>query len=224
MSQFVICPHGHQWKVPDPGPEPAGIAHCPVCHAPVDLPTLDTVAAPGTGTVLPGGAEGEKAPADLPSIAGYEILGELGRGAMGVVYKARQVRLNRPVALKMILAGAHAGPEELARFRREAEAVARLQHPNIVQIHEVGDAGQLPYFSLELVEGGNLAQQLAQGPLPARDAARLVETLARAVHAAHQCGIVHRDLKPANILLAHPSPPAPLPAAAESCPRGISIG
>src|SRR5262249_23552313 len=140
------------------------------------------------------------------SVAGYEILGELGRGGMGVVYKARQLGLNRLVALKMILAGPHAGTEELARFRLEAEAVARLQHPNIIQIYEVGEwrAGgpgpALPYFSLELVEGTSLDRRLAGTPLAAHQAAELVETLARAVHAAHQRCIIHRDLKPANIL------------------------
>jgi hypothetical protein len=101
----------------------------------------------------------------------------------------------------MVLAGAHAGPDELARFRREAEAVARLQHPNIVQIHEVGEYGGLPFFTLELVEGGTLERKLAGTPLPAREAAGLVETLARAVQAAHEKGVVHRDLKPANVLL-----------------------
>ena len=136
-----------------------------------------------------------------PSIPGYEIEGVLGRGGMGVVYKARHLALKRTVALKMILAGGHAGPRELARFRIEAEAVARLQHPNIVQIHEVGEASGHPYFALELVEGGNLARKIAGQPLPARDAARLVEALARAMQLAHSRNVVHRDLKPANILL-----------------------
>jgi WD40 repeat protein len=120
---------------------------------------------------------------------------------MGVVYRARQVGLNRVVALKMILAGAHAGPKDLARFRREAEAVAQLHHPNIVQIHDIGEAGGRPYFALELVEGGSLAQRPQGGPQPPRQAAQLIETLARAVHFAHGRGIVHRDLKPANVLL-----------------------
>src|SRR2546421_12007988 len=101
----------------------------------------------------------------------------------------------------MVLAGEHAGSEELARFRTEAEAVARLQHPNIVQIYEVGEQDGRPYCSLEFVDGGSLAQKLQGTPLPARQAAELVETLARAMHAAHQRGIVHRDLKPANVLL-----------------------
>jgi tetratricopeptide (TPR) repeat protein/tRNA A-37 threonylcarbamoyl transferase component Bud32 len=138
----------------------------------------------------------------LPTIPGYEIVGELARGGMGVVYKARQVQLRRIVALKMILTGAQASPEERLRFRAEAEAVARLQHPHIVQIHEVGEAEGRPYFSLEFCEGGSLADKLDGTPWPAKPAAQLTETLARAVHAAHERGIVHRDLKPANILLA----------------------
>jgi WD40 repeat protein len=120
---------------------------------------------------------------------------------MGVVYQARHVGLNRLVALKMILAGGHAGPDDLARFRGEAEAVARLKHPNVVQIYDVGEAGGLPYFSLELVEGGGLDKKLAGTPLPPNEAAALIETLARAMAAAHTAGLVHRDLKPANILL-----------------------
>src|SRR5260370_17037795 len=101
----------------------------------------------------------------------------------------------------MVLAGGHAGPRELARFRIEAEAVARLQHPNIVQIHEVGEAGGHPYCALEFVEGGNLASKLAGKPMPARETAKLVETLARAMQLAHSRNVVHRDLKPANIFL-----------------------
>jgi hypothetical protein len=126
---------------------------------------------------------------------------------MDVVYKARQVKLNRPVALKMILGGALAGPEDLSRFRREAEAVARLQHPNIVQIHEVGEWRRsegdpaLPFCCLEFCSGGRLADKLAGTPLAPREAATLAEVLARAVQAAHEAGIVHRDLNPANVLL-----------------------
>jgi formylglycine-generating enzyme required for sulfatase activity len=138
---------------------------------------------------------------DKVAIPGYEILGELGRGGMGVVYRARQLGLNRVVALKMILGGPHAGSEGLRRFRLEAEAVALLVHPHIVQIHEIGDCQGLPWFSLEFVAGGSLADRLDGTPWPAARAAGLVETLARAIHAAHQLGIVHRDLKPANVLL-----------------------
>ena len=138
----------------------------------------------------------------FPVVPGYEILEEIGRGGMGVVYKARQVGLNRLVALKVVLAGAHADAVQLARFHSEARAVARLRHPSIVQIHDIGEHDGLPYFSLELVEGGSLAQRLARQPQPVAVAARLVEQLARAVYFAHTQGIIHRDLKPANILLA----------------------
>jgi serine/threonine protein kinase len=134
-------------------------------------------------------------------VPGFEILRELGRGGMGIVYQARQVTLQRTVALKMVLNGAHAGPKELARFRAEAGVLARLQHPNIVQIYDVGEAGGRPYFALEFVAGGSLVQYLHGKPQPIRPAAQMVETLARAVHAAHASGVVHRDLKPANILL-----------------------
>jgi tetratricopeptide (TPR) repeat protein len=138
----------------------------------------------------------------LPAIPGYEVLGELGRGAMGVVYKARQLRLNRIVALKMILAGAHAGTRSLGRFETEARAAARLQHPHIVQIHEVGEHEGRPYLCLEYVAGISLHDRAAAAPLPEREAAQLVQVLARAVQYTHACGILHRDLKPSNVLLA----------------------
>jgi serine/threonine protein kinase len=134
-------------------------------------------------------------------VAGYEILGELGRGGMGVVYRARQQSLGRLVALKMLLPNSGAGAEELARFRREAEAVAALRHANFVHIYDVGEQDGRPFFVLEFVDGGSLASRLATLPPPPGEAARLLETLARAMHRAHQSGIVHRDLKPANILL-----------------------
>jgi WD40 repeat protein len=136
-----------------------------------------------------------------PKVAGYEVLGELGRGGMGVVYKAQQVGLNRVVALKMIVVGCHADPAQLARFRGEAETLARLEHPHIVKIYEVGAQDGRPYFSFEFVDGGNLAQRLNATPQPARPAAAFMARLARATHAAHDKGIVHRDLKPTNVLL-----------------------
>ena len=119
---------------------------------------------------------------------------------MGVIYQARQHQLNRLVALKMIRAGIQARPEELDRFRLEAEAVARLHHANIVQIYDIGEVAGLPFVALELLEGGSLADRLAGTPHPGRQAAELMVTLARAIHAAHQAGIVHRDLKPSNVL------------------------
>ena len=136
-----------------------------------------------------------------PVVPGYEILGELGRGGMGVVYRARQLGLQRTVALKMLLNGMQADPKDLARFRTESAAIARLQHPNIVQIYDVGEAAGRPYFVLEFVAGGSLADHLQGRPQPVRPAAQLVETLARALHAAHANGVIHRDLKPANVLL-----------------------
>jgi hypothetical protein len=147
------------------------------------------------------------AEADRPTVPGFEILSELGRGGMGVVYKARQVSLNRFVALKMILAGPHAGADHLARFRVEAVAVARLQHAGIVQIHEIGSHGGHLYLALEYVAGGTLGRQCAGRRLPPAEAARIVAALARAVHYAHQRGIVHRDLKPGNVLLGEDGQP-----------------
>jgi serine/threonine-protein kinase len=133
---------------------------------------------------------------------GYELLGKLGEGGMGIVYKARQLKADRPVALKMILAGGHAGPDQLARFRTEAEAIARLQHPHVVQVFEVGEYDGLPFFSLEFCPGGSLDQKLAGTPLPPGEAAMLVVKLAQGVQAAHEARVLHRDLKPANVLLA----------------------
>jgi serine/threonine protein kinase/predicted Zn-dependent protease len=138
---------------------------------------------------------------DLPHVPGYEIEGLLGRGGVGVVYRARHLGLKRRVALKMLLAGPFAQPEEKERFQREAEAVAGLRHPNIVQVYNSGEFEGRPFFTMEYVEGGTLAQKLAKSPLSARDAAKLVATLADAVSAAHASGIIHRDLKPANVLL-----------------------
>jgi WD40 repeat protein len=185
---------------------------CPLQERSGGRETVKAATAPETGfdpnrtaAESPPGTPEKREPAGgattLPTVPGYEVLGVLGRGGMGVVYKARHVQLKRLVALKMILAGAHAGPEELARFRTEAEAVASLQHPNIVQIYEIGEQEGLPYFSLEFLDGGSLHQKLAGAPQQPEAAAFLLETLARAMYAAHQRGIVHRDLKPANVLL-----------------------
>jgi serine/threonine-protein kinase len=137
----------------------------------------------------------------LPTIPGYEVLDILGRGGIGIVYRVSHLKLHRQVALKMLISGAYATAAELSRFMREAEAIAALQHPNIVQIYDVGEADGRAYFTMELVGGGSLAQRHAGAPQPAAYCACITETLARAIRAAHLAGIVHRDLKPGNILL-----------------------
>jgi hypothetical protein len=164
-------------------------------------PAVETGVDPARTGPVQTPAQPETTAAEFPAIPNYEILGELGRGGMGVVYKARQRALKRLVALKMILSGDLASPQELGRFRREAEAVARLQHPNIVQVYEVGEYGGRPFFSLEFVNGGTLATYLGKRLPGPKQAAALVRKLARAMHAVHECSVVHRDLKPANVLL-----------------------
>jgi serine/threonine-protein kinase len=184
---------------------PGGPGQDPDSPAPGGPALRDWSAPPPTGPQpTPSGEGGTPA---RPAVPGYEVLGELGRGGMGVVYQARHIALDRVVALKMILRGEHEGPEQRRRFRTEAEAVARLQHPNVVQIHEVGEHDGLPFFSLEFCPGGSLERKLGGTPLPPREAARLVQTLALAMQAAHERGIVHRDLKPANVLLAEGGTP-----------------
>jgi serine/threonine protein kinase len=164
----------------------------------VSRPTL-----PSSGPDHPTPDQG--AAVDVPApphrVADYEVLEELGRGGMGVVYKARQIGLGRVVALKMLLSGGQASEADLARFRTEREAVARLQYPNIVQVFEVGEYEGQPFFSMEFCPGDSLARKLDGTPLPPREAATLLEVLARAMHAAHRQNVIHRDLKPANVLL-----------------------
>jgi serine/threonine protein kinase len=141
------------------------------------------------------------APPVTGTFGDYELLEEIGRGGMGVVYKARQISLNRIVALKMVLAGRLAEEDDLQRFRTEAEAAGRLQHPNIVAVHEWSELDGQHFFSMEYIEGTSLAQRLRAGPLPGRTAARYIRQVARAVHCAHQNGTLHRDLKPGNIMI-----------------------
>src|SRR3954451_19456606 len=148
-----------------------------MCAIEEELDALFPVTEPGRGADT---TASRHLGANLPEIPGYDVEALLGRGGMGVVYKARRLRLSRLVALKMLLAGAQAGPAERARFQREAEAVASLRHPNIVQVYDVGDHEGCPYFTMEL-EGGSLAQTLAGAPQPARQAAALLATLAEAV-------------------------------------------
>src|SRR5688572_7959752 len=164
-----------------------------------------TAALVPTGSLTPSfaGDATAAAPSTLPREFGdFELLEEIGRGGMGVVYRARQKSLNRVVALKMVREAHLATDDDRTRFRREAEAAARLKHPNIVTVHEVGTVGGQAYFCMEYVDGVTLAQRVsADGPLPPREAARLVAAIARAVHHAHTEGILHRDLKPSNVLL-----------------------
>ena len=194
MPLLYTCPQGHHWEAEAAPTAPA----CPSCgqeHSSV----VDSN--PGDRTSAAGDALPPRPSPVFPAPPGYEIICELGRGGMGVVYKARQVNLNREVALKMLLRGSDPGSNEAARFRAEAEAVARLHHPHIVQVHDIGEHGGQLYFALEYMEGGGLNRKLAGRPQPPAEAAALVETLARAVHHAHGRGVVHRDLKPANVLL-----------------------
>ncbi|HVS34286.1 MAG TPA: serine/threonine-protein kinase [Gemmataceae bacterium] len=187
-------PSGYGADAPDsspPNPEFLDrIKFAPPSPQPPAATSVDAVEDPATGEGL------------FPQLPDYEILEVLGRGGEGVVYKARHRPLGRMVALKMLRDRDHAEPQSLARFRGEAETLARLRHPNIVQVYEVGEHEGRPYFALEYIEGGPLSARLQGQPQPARDAAVLLESTARAVHAAHQAGVVHRDLKPANILLA----------------------
>ena len=183
-------------------------AKCPVCGSPKssrlddNCPTcllrLGTPATPAAeASDTPRTASGEV----LCRLGDYELLGEIARGGMGCVYRARQISLNRIVAVKLLLGGQFANETFIKRFRREAEAAASLNHSNIVSIYEVGEHEGLPWFSMELIEGRNLADLTRDSPMPARRAAQLVETIAEAVHFAHQRRLLHRDLKPSNVLV-----------------------
>ncbi len=197
----ALQPDSYNDATVDAPPEPLDATSCmTVDHLSTQVKEIKDFEADDSAFTLSGDSGQEnKKPKNI--IANYEVLGVLGRGAVGVVYKARQLGLNRLVALKMLLAGSHAGKRELMRFRIEAEAVARLRHPNIVQVYEVGEHEGLPFFSLEFVEGGSLHQKMGGKPLPPREGAAILEALARAMYYAHQNNIIHRDLKPANVLL-----------------------
>ena len=211
MAATRRCPNGHEWATT------AVAGSCPICGAPVGTSGAATVAEPAAEHPRDTRTGGWDHTIPLPGVSavpvpGYELLGELGRGGMGVVFRARQVKLNRVVALKMVLSGELASALELARFKAEAEAAAQLQHPNIVQLYEFGevrsgDGALLPYFALEYINGGSLADRLDGTPRPARWAAQLIESVARAMYYAHSQGVIHRDLKPANVLLVQPQQP-----------------
>jgi serine/threonine protein kinase len=230
MADQFTCPQGHRWSAQSDGlDERNNGVNCPECGAAGDViaggnfypgttslgETLPPALVPPLITPLP---EAPPPYASSPSpnrprhIGAYEVLSEIGRGGMGVVYKARHEQLNRFVAIKMILAGTCASAEVMRRFRAEAEAVAGLQHPHIVQIHDIGEYEGQQYLVLEHLDGGSLAQRTSGKPQASRLAAEVVALLSRTVGYAHRKGIVHRDLKPANVLLGS------VTSAAESVP------
>src|SRR6266542_1508897 len=212
MSTYVTCVQGHRWEVAAAAAtDPSLQIRCPVCGEPplppaadapeVSLPLARFTVSPASPTVLDGRAPPPARSRELPAIPGFELLGTLGRGGMGVVYKAREVGLNRTVALKMIHAETCANPVARVRFLREAQLLASLRHPNIVQLHAVLEHEDRLCFVMECIDGVNLARRLGKGLPPARQAAQWLEAAARAIHYAHQKGVAHRDLKPGNILL-----------------------
>jgi ribosomal protein L7/L12/tRNA A-37 threonylcarbamoyl transferase component Bud32 len=198
MTTPRVCP---QCAKPLPSDGPQGL--CPECLLKAALPGQSVLESAATG--LPDSSSATaiapEAGVRLKYFGDYELLEEIARGGMGVVWKARQTSLKRDVALKMIRAGALAGPAEVERFLREAEAAANLQHPNIVAIHEVGEHGGQHYFSMDYVAGRDLGAIVKDGPLPPQQAARYVKIVAEAIHFAHQRGTLHRDLKPQNVLI-----------------------
>jgi len=194
MTATETCPECGQTL---PADAPAG--NCPKCLLAAGFDTAEDASVEASGHMSSSGS--------LPKVTtvryfgDYELLEEVARGGMGVVYRGRQTSLNRIVALKMILSGELASPIEIERFHNEAEAAASLRHPNIVAIHEVGQHEGRSYFSMDYIDGKNLADILREGPVPNRTAAQYLKTVAEAVHYAHQRGTLHRDLKPHNLII-----------------------
>jgi hypothetical protein len=201
MPKTFTCPRGHEWQEDKTDNETDIMVppRCPICTGMSSLEDQAT-ALGDAKTQIQSPEPCTPPPFHGPLVPGYDLVGVLGQGGMGVVYRARQRSLKRMVALKMLLSPA-ADTVSLGRFRGEAEAVAQLQHPNIVQIYEIGEHEGRPYFAMELVEGTSLAQALTHNLFPFRETALLIATLAQAIHFAHKHGIIHRDLKPGNILL-----------------------
>ncbi len=171
----------------------------PSATAPLPVPDRDVLVPLTQTDTLVGGSP--TTPQRVPVIPGYANLKLIGRGAVGAVYRATQVKLNRVVAIKVLLGQAFASPEDESRFRSEALTVAQIQHPNVIQIFDIGDDAEMPFLAVEYLEGGTLEQRMTGTPMPIGDALRMVYQIARGVGAAHAKGVIHRDLKPANILL-----------------------
>ena len=186
--------HYLNWEYFGHGGTPLRLESAPSGRASLDPENPVNPQPPGASPQRTAGETG------FPTVEGYEFLAELGHGGMGVVYKARQHRLSRLVAVKMIRTGSLAKLEDLARFRTEAETVANLRHANIIQIFDIGETGGLPFVTFELLEGGSLDEELSTRRYPEATSAQLVATLARAIHVAHEAGVIHRDLKPSNVL------------------------
>jgi predicted Ser/Thr protein kinase len=212
MPKLLTCPQGHQWEINDQANALTTDVrvHCPTCGAVVDLVTPDSGEEPATGTVAPSPGQVEPTAARIapvpaaaapPDLPGYEMLAELGRGGMGVVYLARQTKLDRLVAVKVLPPETGADPAFAERFGREARALAKLNHPGIVTVHDFGRSNGHSYFIMEYVEGVNLRQRLQAGRIPLHDTLQLVGQICDALQYAHDKGIIHRDIKPENILI-----------------------
>jgi hypothetical protein len=218
MVQLHTCSCGYRWESTAEmvGGETHLAVNCPMCGAASQTSATSKTSLPESvlppaprrprESIVSAGTVDSGDPRSIqdsfyPAVAGYEVLGELGRGGMGVVFKAKQLSLKRIVALKMLLAGSFPGSRALARFHTEAEAIARLQHPNIVHIYDIGDQDGCPYIAMEFVDGGSLRDRLRDALPAPRQAAEWILPLVRAIQHAHTRGIVHRDLKPANVLL-----------------------